>query len=207
MTQDIPESLSLVFIPSPQDIIDYQGDDGYRCGLREVELEIQCLVDEIAHAFYKCPTIEEKKQFPAISKFELTDGETFHYVPDLLFQLGLVVTSGTVSTLVYKLISKWIDYKNGRKLHVRLPSGFEVDATHLSQEQFIHLFQLLYEKYGSGRSEQPLSRSELQSAGLTPVNEHKTQILKALRDTYDKKREEIALREEKNHNPPSPAGC
>lgn len=105
--------------------------------------------------------------------------------PDLLVQLSILITSGTISAAFYKLVDSWVATRNGRKLRVRLPNGFEVEATQLGEKEFERLFALLYEKYSK---EEVPDTKELARLGFKVFSsdEIANQTL-VLRQAYDEK--------------------
>ena len=137
----------LIFVPSVKDIEDYDGDDRYYCGLAEVRYQVEAIPRQLEEQFCRGP-LSEKRQ---ITRIRLPSGEPGHgYWPDFIFELVLIMATGTTSAALYKLIDSWISYRNGRKLRIRLPNGFEVEASQLTEAEFERLFQYLYSKYGPG---------------------------------------------------------
>ncbi|MES9901644.1 MAG: hypothetical protein ABW168_03045 [Sedimenticola sp.] len=179
--------LSLVFEPSTLDISEYQGMDSYGCGLREVELEVRQVIEEIQQTFYAAPKHERAN----IPKLSFPPKDSHGYMPDLLLDISLLITSGTLSAVFYKLISSWITHRNGRKLRIRLPSGFEVEATQLNKDEFQRLVEVLYAQYG----QQPgsdLKPSELRKLGFKVATKKDIENHRqALRGAYSKKTDEI----------------
>lgn len=66
-------------------------------------------------------------------------GERRAFPPEVVEWVSFIVETGA-AVGVYKLLKLWLELKNGRKLRVTLPGlGLEVDATGLSQRQFLKL--------------------------------------------------------------------
>jgi hypothetical protein len=150
-----------VFVPSVSDIEDYRGSDTYYCGLAEVEREVHAIQQQLMEEFYRCDP-SDRRLIPRLvvpEKFERG------YWPDFFFNLGILMTSSATSALLYKLIDSWIAHRNGRKFRVRLPNGFEVEASQLTEQEFEKLFQYLYGKYGPERTFE-ISKKELTRLGF-----------------------------------------
>jgi len=138
-----------LFIPSPEDIRQYEGDDTYFCGLAEVRKEVDSIVDSLQKEFYDIESVSDRRAIPRLSVMEREEaGNT----PELIVQVGALFASGAVTTLLYRLISEWIKNRNGRKFRVKLPDGLEIEATQLRQNEFEPLVELMHERYCSGKS-------------------------------------------------------
>lgn len=158
--------------------------------MTEVEKEVRQIVEDMSAEFYKLRTPEERKTIPRLSK------EVDHscgYTPDLIADLVVLLCSGTVTTVLYKLISKWIDNRNGRKFRIKLPDGFEVEATQLKKKEFEDLVELLYEKYGTRDSQHRVTKHELKKRGIPFSNSLSSTIdtYKLLEQAYFSKLKEI----------------
>ena len=183
---DLDRRLSIIFVPSPNDISDYRGSDSYGWGLREVREEIDGLVSEVAATFYASEDKEEQNAIPQLHRPITSSAGN---MPDLLFQLGLALSSGTVSVIFFKLVENWVKHRNGRKFRVRLPTGFEVEASQLSEEDFSRLFQILFEKYS--QRDHPSAR-ELKAEGFSIVDQdERFETMAELNEEYQKKCSEI----------------
>lgn len=179
------KELSLVFLPSPDEISEYQGRDGYHCGITQSRLDVDILIEEVESLYWLATSKADAESIPVLRRE--TDGLVCRNSPELLYAVGLVLTSGTLSAAFYKLINSWINHRNGRKLRIRLPNGFEVEATQLTEKEFLRIFESLYLKYGT---HQPQKTSIDAVLPMLSREEVSTQD-RALEDAYIKKQEEI----------------
>lgn len=187
------DDLKIIFIPSTRDIAEYDGDNSYASGLSDVEEEVRQIIDSLSQAFFDAPK-SEKASIPVLS---LESKASRGYMPELLVQASLIIPASTLSAIFYNLISNWIAHRNGRRLRIRLPNGFEVEATQLNKEEFQRLFELLHSKYGESSGQEFMS-SHLEEVGFTVASAEETQALeKELRKIYFEKRNEMSERDER----------
>ena len=181
-------------------ISEYSGNNSYSCGLDLTRESVQELFRQIEEAFFSCQTKEERSAIPMLVREEPRTAAG--YMPDVLISLGLVLASGAVSTAFVKLINAWISERNGRKLRVRLPNGFEVEATQLGQKKFEQLFATLYEAYGTKVEVSPVEKflAELKARGFEVVADSNQESVE-LQTALVRKRDEIADSREAEENP------
>ncbi len=157
----------LIFIPSEIELRDYNGDNSYWGGLEDTQDSIKELLDDL-HKDWRTPKLDDPHHAsPRLSE----DAPTEHgFTPELLIDLGISLTSAGAGVGVYKLLSLWVSTKNGRKLRVRFPSGFEVDATQLSKEEFSEIVQTLA-KIDEGKITTKSAKDYLLKQGFTVLKE------------------------------------
>ena len=119
------------FWPSEQEIQDSACENGYLAGLTEFynsldELRNALVVQYVGHQVYTY-----------VSRHEGTRriGAFPPEVAEFLFTLFEVLAEGAI---LYKLIRLWVEFKNGRKIRVKV-DNIEVEATQLSEKQFMNL--------------------------------------------------------------------
>jgi len=66
------------------------------------------------------------------------------------YQIAILIT--VLVTILHKILRLWIKLKNGRKIRLRL-NKVEIEATQLSMEQFLELFNLIRDYIGKSKSE------------------------------------------------------
>ncbi len=104
---------------------------------------ISKMVDEIAARYFSEDTTD-RNAWPSLS---IVPRNYLAFEPQVIFDLAMALLSSTVSVAFYRILKLWITARNGRKVRVRLPNGFEVEATQLSHEQFNELFAKIYSTY------------------------------------------------------------
>jgi len=174
------------FIPSVDDINEYQGNDSYGCGINEVKDEVVLIIEQLEQEFLKS-TSEERKTIPTLKKPK----NTVNYMPELIINIDVIISSGAIATVVYKLISKWIDYKNGRKFKVKLPDGLEVETTQSNEKEFKLLVDYFYQKYNS-KELTLATEEELRKFGFNNTKTGTEEDLKALQLAYESKRDTLS---------------
>ncbi len=88
--------------------------------------------------------------------------------PPEIVELAAWLGSSGIALALYKALRLWVDFKNGRRIKI-VEGGFEVEATQLTQEQFVELIEILRQ-----RREKPTDSIEikktLEQKGLNPVS-------------------------------------
>lgn len=88
--------------------------------------------------------------------------------PPEVVELAAWLGSSGVALALYKALRLWVDSKNGRRIKI-VDGGFEVEATQLSQKQFIELIETLRRSREEMRDKDAL-KSALVTQGLDPVS-------------------------------------
>ena len=95
--------------------------------------------------------------------------------PPEIAELAAWIGSSGVALALYKSLRLWVDFKNGRRIKI-VDGGLEVEATQLTQEQFVELLDALRQ-----RRETLADANELKEAlaqkGLNPVSVDSTDRL------------------------------
>jgi len=138
--------ISLTFVPANEEISEYEGTNNYWCGLELTAKSIDTLVSDIQSEFFS-DTEKDHKEWPTLG-IDIDIKNSLGYEPEVIFQLGISILSGTVGVAFFKLLKLWITERNGRKVRVKLPNGFEIETTQLSHKEFNKLFEKLYAQYG-----------------------------------------------------------
>lgn len=184
-TPTIEPDYQLHFIPSLSDISGYIGSNSYSCGLDEVESDVDQIIAGLSAAFLSCEDKEIRANIPTLNK--ITNPHTANYSPELLVKVGLLLSSGAASVLFYKLVENWVNHRNGRKFRVKLPNGLEVEASQLSQSDFLRLFKYLHDNHTA----HDLEKENLEDIGFVVYDEIDREndiFLRELSAAYTEKR-------------------
>jgi hypothetical protein len=158
--------ISMIMIPALEEITSYEGDDSYYCGLDLTRDSIDSLIDHIASAFHRSAA-SDRPSWPALS---IVRPKRPQLHPELFFQIATTISVGTISIYFYKLLKLWVSSRNGRKIRVKLPNGFQIETTQLTYRQFCKLFSELH-KYESSKVNSKVLLKTLRSQGYTFVTE------------------------------------
>jgi hypothetical protein len=187
----------LIFVPSVKDIEEYDGKNVYYCGLEVVAHEVQAIPSQLQQEFFQCAPAERALIASVHMPRKKPVANAF---PDFIFELVILITTGAASAALYKLIDSWIAHRNGRKLRIRLPSGFEVEASQLTEQEFERLFQYLYAKYGPDGTF-VVRQDELTRLGFKVVSPDELQTeMSALRSAYFSKAKKLGRFPEARQN-------
>lgn len=190
----------LVCIPSLDEVDGYNGDNTYYCGLEHTSSSIQKLLSDVRLDW---SSGEGKQTDPYHSSPRLDDAKDYfvsNAFPDVFFELAIFAISAGAGTGVYNLLRLWIEAKNGRRIHVKLPSGLEIDATQMNQEEFSQLVAMLHDRYVEHKSEE-ITAGMIKNSGMMLVSEKELLELRMkLQDAVVQKQHEIEKRLSNDRN-------
>ena len=87
--------------------------------------------------------------------------------PPLVVELAAWLGPGGIALALYKVLKLWIESKNGRRFKV-VDGDLEVEATQLTQDQFVALFELIRKNREALNDTKELKEA-LAKKGLNPV--------------------------------------
>jgi len=171
----MPE-LSLILVPGREELSNYTGSNSYYCGLEEIRESIDELLITVTQQFFNDDP-KNRNEWPMLNSVEVKQECGFE--PEVIFKLALTLVSGTVGISFFKLLKMWIEERNGRKIRVKLPNGFEVDTTQLKHKEFSKLFEELHSTYVESFKAQDLEEFfEYEKKFLQSLEEKNLTILK-----------------------------
>jgi len=138
---------ALVLLPDTNEFVQFNDAEfSYSGGYSEYEAERHKLHSDIVAAWYADSSPDKIDEI----RLSLPDAPRVHgWLPEFTWELSVALSGGAVGAGLYNLLALWVKKSNGRKLRVRLPSGFEIEATQMKRKEFETLFTKLHEIYES----------------------------------------------------------
>jgi hypothetical protein len=168
--------------------------------LDETRDSIQRLIQNAMNEFFEQHETTDDLDFasPRFSGLDDRLSRNMHGAfPQLIFVVIVTLSASGMGLGVYKLLNVWVKAKNGRKIHVKLPSGIVVDATQLTHQEFSALLAEVYAVYEKFEDRNKLIKY-VKSKKLTQVGEDDLhRISQELSDAVQDKGEELRKREKR----------
>jgi hypothetical protein len=160
--------------PSLEEIRESTGSNKYRGRLTEFYDSVDSLLQ--SHG--------SDSRVQAFTDYRLHKGDPVaRAFPPEIVELAAWLGSSGVALALYKALRLWVEFKNGRRIKI-VDGGLEVEATQLTQEQFVELLEVLRETRetfaDSSKTEEALAHK-----GLNPVPVDSTQGFKERRALKD----------------------
>jgi hypothetical protein len=131
---DLRAEILLELWPAPTEAIQAPGTSHYLGALRDFYASVHELYDACYRAdlsFLKYTDEGNERGTPIKRAF-----------PPEVVEMLMYLTSVASSVSLYKLLKLWVDHRNGRRLKVSV-DGLEIEATQLTQQQFLDLVQTI----------------------------------------------------------------
>jgi hypothetical protein len=178
--------MDLCFFPSAEELQDTTSENVYSAGLESFEASVRdlrtnaALLSEVGRGVM----LREKR----------VAGHNF--LPAIIIMMVASAKSAAAALMLYNLLKLWVDARNGRKYVYRSTSGFSIEASQLSQKQFLELV-------AATREIEEQQAKESDSLKRAAIEEHITsQLFDELRrqEITVMSPDEIAIEETQLHN-------
>ena len=157
--------------PSLAEIRASTESDAYKGRLTEFYHSVESLLQDLASA---------NLPVEAFTDSHIDKGETAaRAFPPEIVELAAWLGSSGVALALYKALRLWVDFKNGRRIKI-VDGSLEVEATQLTQEQFVELLEVLRQRRETLADTSELKET-LAQKGLNPVSVNSTERLKERR--------------------------